>query len=184
MSIERHRQRRWRWSRSISIGVSLGLFLTLPAVSPAAAYSKTGCKWSSANVTYFANTTGDYLTAYHAAASGWHATDVNMSHNTSSRFIGTAHYWGFDGYAGWTNWQCNWLGNFNTVSSQLNKSYLDGYNATKKKIVALHEFGHGLGLGHSTAGGWPVMNSCPPCAYDGGTTGLTGDDISGVNSIY
>lgn len=60
---------------------------------------------------------------------------------------------------------------------------MDSYSAGKKALVAMHEFGHGLGLEHATSNE-SVMYSCPACAYNNGTRTLTADDISGVNSRY
>ena len=45
--------------------------------------------------------------------------------------------------------------------------------------VAIHEFGHALGLNHS-----PVVGSCMEAFYGGPRRVLHGDDIAGVTSIY
>src|SRR5207302_7221730 len=44
--------------------------------------------------------------------------------------------------------------------------------------VAMHEFGHTLGMGHSTA--FAAMQA----AYLGTRSGVTSDDIAGIRSIY
>jgi hypothetical protein len=45
--------------------------------------------------------------------------------------------------------------------------------------VSMHEIGHALGLGHSTAAG-AVMGA----AYPGTKTGLSADDIAGIRAVY
>jgi peptidoglycan hydrolase-like protein with peptidoglycan-binding domain len=45
--------------------------------------------------------------------------------------------------------------------------------------VAIHEFGHALGLNHS-----PVVGSCMEAFYGGPRRVLHGDDIAGITSIY
>jgi hypothetical protein len=45
--------------------------------------------------------------------------------------------------------------------------------------VAIHEFGHALGMGHST-----VTTAAMYAAYNGTKQALTTDDISGIRSIY
>jgi hypothetical protein len=48
--------------------------------------------------------------------------------------------------------------------------------------IAAHEFGHALGLGHSTTPGATMYPSTPPC--NTGLRSLDPDDIAGVRSLY
>ena len=48
--------------------------------------------------------------------------------------------------------------------------------------VAAHEFGHALGLGHSTVGGATMYPSISACSS--GARSLDADDIAGVVSLY
>jgi hypothetical protein len=45
--------------------------------------------------------------------------------------------------------------------------------------VAIHEFGHALGMNHST-----IVKACMYAAYGGSKQALNSDDISGIQSIY
>jgi hypothetical protein len=46
--------------------------------------------------------------------------------------------------------------------------------------VAMHEFGHALGLGQSSAGPWAVMWA----SYTGTKSGLASDDVAGIRNLY
>ena len=60
----------------------------------------------------------------------------------------------------------------------------DGTDSTSGEFdaitVGIHEFGHGAGIGHSTADGNPVMEA----VYEGGRRLLTGDDKLALSVLY
>ena len=56
---------------------------------------------------------------------------------------------------------------------------LIGANQIDLQTVWLHEFGHGLGLGHST-----TTDSVMEAVYDGPRRVLHSDDIAGITSLY
>lgn len=67
--------------------------------------------------------------------------------------------------------------------SQLNKHYCDNYADATKRVVWLHELGHGWGLGHVTATK-RVMYKSASGAYKAGVRALTSDEINGINALY
>lgn len=154
--------------------------------SSAKAYTTTGCKWASATAKYANNTPSPYSTAVSGAASAWTSgTDINWVTGSSGivAYVVAGNY-GASGYEGMTTWVCNWLGTYQSLNVQLNRHYMDSHNATRKKVVAMHELGHALGLNHSTASGYPVMASSASNSYLHGTTSLKADDIAGANFLY
>ena len=154
----------------------------------AAAYSHLPCRWPSSTVKYFPNTTGVYLTAYTTAASAWTgatvATLVHVTSYSSAQFNGVTGAHGNTGYDGQTTWTCNLLLQFSTVTVDLNRTYMDSYGATEKKVITIHELGHAMGLDHSTASGYPCMASSAGNSYNHGTTTVKSDDITSMNTRY
>ena len=163
----------------------LGLVLALSA-TPAEAYTTTGCKWASSTAKYANNTPSSYNTAVSSAASAWtSATDINWVTGSSGvvAYVVAGNY-GASGYEGLTTWICNWAGTYQNLNIQLNRHYMDSHNAARKKAIVMHEFGHALGLNHSSVRGYPVMATSPSNSYLNGTTSLKPDDIAGANFLY
>jgi predicted Zn-dependent protease len=154
----------------------------------AVAYSHLPCRWPSSSVKFYANTSGAHLTAFTSGASAWTgataATLTRVTSYSSAQFYGVAAYDGNTGYDGQTTWTCNLLLQFSTVNVVLNRTYMDSYGATEKKVIAMHELGHAMGLDHSTASGYPVMASSAGNSYNHGTTTLKSDGITSTNTRY
>ncbi len=73
-------------------------------------------------------------------------------------------------------------GHFESVTLALNKYYTDNFPTNKKRAVAGHEFGHGIGLGHET--GLVLMNPNIDYTYLYGIYTPQQDDIDGANALY
>ena len=139
---------------------------------------------SSASIGINVNTVSAYATAYSTAMSAWTpTTEVSITQDGGANWAAVSGHYGNTGRTGHTSWTCNLLYRRSSVASQLNRTYLDPYPAGKRALVAMHELGHGIGVGHSTVGN-PVMYHCSGCSFDAGTRTLTADDIAGANARY
>lgn len=161
----------------------------LVTAEPSSAYTDGGCKWSSSTLyldARYAN--GDYRTALTQATSNYTAaTQVNLyvSGSGNSFHAENASY-GANGWEGYTDWNCLNFGRKSSATSRLNMYYLDGSSVTtgRRKVVWLHELGHGLGLGHVPSIYHVMYQSASQAYLNGGVRSLTSDEIAGINSWY
>jgi predicted Zn-dependent protease len=176
--------------RRRTMGWFAALLVTLSVVavaSPAAAYTTTGCKWGSKNLTInYAATNGNFRTAFNFATTNYStSTDVELSTTTASgpSFTAVNTNYGATGYEAQASWSCP-IGT--TISAQVraNQYYLSGTEPqTRLKVVWAHEIGHALGLNHVSSV-TRVMYTRASTAYSNGVTGLTSDEIAGINALY
>ena len=170
------------------------------------AYVTTGSTWSSEQVPYYVNTANLDLpatsveTAVRSGADTWHLQSgaglrfsfVGQSSQTTTTYdgvnlvvfrnassgsaIATAYWWS----SGSRIVDADivfWDGAFRFFSGTTGCSggfYIED--------IAVHEFGHALGLGHSTTTGatmYPSVSSC-----NAGNRTLAADDIAGVRFLY
>lgn len=176
--------------------VSVLLFFTIVFLSFATsvfAYNNSdnhSCLWEDPeNISYkfIADTPTGYKTHLNNAVSKWEAkTDADLTITTNSaNFFGTFNE--DSTTMGRTVWTCKFFGLSNKISSSdagLNETYFDNStlsstNKEKLKLkVSLHEVGHFIGLGHSTATE-AVMKQGIYYYSD-----LFQDDIDGYNDLY
>lgn len=75
-----------------------------------------------------------------------------------------------------------------TAQIAINRFYADGYSVAKRQSPLAHEFGHALGLDHSSALSCSNMPVLQPLTSDRYDTCLINtprsDDIAGVNALY
>jgi hypothetical protein len=185
------------------------LLLSLPGVSMQA-YTINGPKWANPIVTYFVNSTNqDNLpgatatVAVRAGAGVWTAqsgANFRFSYGGNSTQPTTTND-GINLIVFRNEESPNGGGAIATTYTWYNSSgildadivFWDGafhfYAGTSGcsggfyiEDVAAHEFGHALGLGHTTVGGATMYPSISTCSS--GARSLDADDIAGVVSIY
>jgi hypothetical protein len=164
-------------------------------ISVASAYT-TQYYWSPGQVGYYIDSSVPkaYKSSVHAAASSWTNAGAAFDYIQSASPTNKVRYRSFGsgdqalGYCSWTRYP-----NSNRISSitiDLNSDYSSSWSTSSTcpsgkydvQSVLAHEFGHGVGLGHSTvstATMWPKTSS-------GSTSkrSLEQDDKNGIIAIY
>lgn len=170
------------------------LVLSLAIPSIAVAYNNMD------NVCWWYNPRGDYLRIYWkygpsiAVGGEWYwafagaddrwtntPTKVILSHSSSANNTADV-YWEEDNKGGKALIYCQWWPPFNMdrFDAKGNLRYSPDPNGetTWKGRVALHEFGHGLGMGHSTDPAAIMYKYALNVDYPGA------DDIAGLQAMY
>lgn len=178
--------RRYRFGvlTAAALAVTFGL-IAVPNVAHAHKYEAPS--WGNPNLRiYVATTSGEYRTAvYQAAANYSNQTDVTLTNTTAGgpAFSAAQVNNGADGYEGFTRWKAP-IGITIAAHSIANRHYLDAASLGRKKVIFLHELGHGLGLAHETKTTKLVMFTSGKTAYNHGVRSLRTDDINGINNKY
>lgn len=182
------RTRSRRGLRVLAItGALLGVLASVGVATPALAYVHTGCHWNTRTLRIdYRYVNGNFRTAMTSAKNNYNSATVlslSLVDTSGPSFSAANSNYGATGYEGYTTWNC--LGTVTTgAHSTLNQYYLSGSEPlTQLKVVWAHEMGHGLGLDHVT-GIHHVMYPSASAAYGDGVTGLTTDEVNGINSMY
>ena len=184
--------------------VSAAGLLTLFSGNPNA-YSLSGASWPQAEMSYYVNPANLDLPGSAASAAVRAGADVWLEQASAFRFI----YAGSSSQTTNTNDGINlvlfredssgsaiattywWYSSSRIIDSDI--VFWDGsfrfYAGSSDcaggfyiEDIAAHEFGHALGLGHSTAPGATMYPSAFTC--DSSIRSLDADDISGVRALY
>lgn len=165
------------------------ILLSLSLSVSVQAYNTFGWVWGTKNIKYYYDnynsTTGK--TTFSNGASAWSGLDATLSNSTASNY----HIYCTETDSGSDDWD-GMLDTYgwppNEAILYLNRSCTRTWNnANARKSVAVHEFGHALGLddnGYTRT----IMNAYTwggesRYGYYGITTPQS-DDISGINALY
>lgn len=167
--------------------VAIALSMLLSA-APARAYVREGCYWprvergQSIPWTNYATGHGSY--AFFNARDGWNATPTRVYiHGSGPNIQATNNDFGNTGWDGFTNYSCS-NGVFVTpVVVYLNVYYTYNYPDNAIQSVATHEFGHALGLAHSSSC-YTLMWYSTDRYFSCGIYTPQQDEINGLNAVY
>lgn len=169
-----------------------GLVLSLALGTQAYAYNNYDnppCKWpngSSVTVNYrwgsSINISGYWANGFRLGSDSWNngGTKVRLYYNSSSAAYADVYY-AADGKAGKTEIVCRIftigeMAEFHALGNTM--TLPDTYaNYDEIKRTGIHEFGHGLGLGHS-------YDTNAVMYYANWAMTPNGDDIAGLNALY
>ena len=190
-----------------AMAVALTVWVTMLGLDRLSAYVASGPRWPTDAATYFVNpanadvTPSAALAAVQVAASAWSLqsladiqlqyvgpTDGTTVQNNSKNEVFFSPESSGNAIAVCYTW---WNGSNQIVDSDI-KFYDGGFTFVTGTTgcsggmfvedVGTHEFGHFIGLGHSTVSGATMYPSIGYCSQEGRS--LHADDIAGVESIY
>jgi hypothetical protein len=180
--------------------VAAASFVTLAATAPASGYvlNPAGCKWAGfePQIGYrFESVTAPYITATYDADSARDATSAPgfFYEGSLQQVLVYDRYAGSNQPDAWVSGNCGsnkiWI---TPLTLTYNQTRVDAYSASKKKALAVHEFGHLYGLAHAPSHrdchnqvghaaqmiqGYEAVTLC-------GWTNPSADDVAGAVEVY
>ena len=193
-------------TRTRLVATALCTLLTIGALGVRVnSFTTMGHTWGTSQVVYYVNPQNLYVSdsaaiwAIQTAASAWHdqsGANIQLVYggttNGSSLTLNNKNEVFFrndsTGYIGETYWWYDGTGHLVDADIVLHESYTyfagsGCSNGIYIEDVAIHEFGHALGLGHSEVAG-TTMEPAMPGYCDTSQLTLEADDISGIRSLY
>jgi hypothetical protein len=169
--------------------VGLTALAAVAVASPAQAFEREGPHWPTSLLTI--DTSAVPAGGFHDALTSAAAEYTSRTHASVGTEDAIGSPWkaqvidaGDDGYEGYSTWRYD--GDLHTTSADmhLNSEYLDdSLPQDQLKVVWEHESGHVLGLAH-VPGIDHVMYPRASDAYQDGVSGLTADEVAGIDSLY
>ena len=176
----------------LSLFIAFSVMLMFSVINVVHAYNVFGCRWDSSTVYYFYdNYNSSRGKAYFdVGADGWDATDVNFTSGTAGNYniYCTETENPNVSWEGITEYSNSMGSIISPAIIQLNSAKSTTWNDNGAlQSVAIHEFGHALGLDH-VKNARVIMN---PYTWgensrygDFGITTIQADDINGANLLY
>ncbi|MFT2711581.1 matrixin family metalloprotease [Clavibacter sp. Sh2126] len=167
----------------------LAALAALAVAAPAQAFNREGPHWPTDRLTIDTSAvpTGGFHDALTDAAAEYTAlTDAKVGTEDAIGSPWTAQVIdaGDDGYEGYAHWRYDGAMHTTSADMHLNSQYLDDSLPRERlKVVWEHESGHVPGLAHVTDLD-RVMYPIPSDAYADGVTGLTDDEVAGIDFLY
>ncbi len=174
------------WFRRIGATAAAAMVVAIIATPMSAqAYTTTGCKWASSTIGIQAVTLISGYNNWSSSAATWDPSDMQYVSVSSAPYTVGLQDNGANGIDGTTTWWCTGGSTYKAESYlNSNASQAGSLSTGARQAIWVHEFGHGLGLGHSSAG--TIMYTCGRCTYNSysGRNTPQADDFNGANALY
>lgn len=170
-----------RWG-AVTLAFITSTALLVASAPSAGAYSHNAGRFGGSNLSF--TVAGSYADSWYNASANWtNLSDVNITYTSSpianiqGNSVARSDV-GWDGLASYPSvYNGVWQGG---VLVFLNTHFVAGYTQAKRNGVANHEFGHALGLGHSSNTAVLMYTNTPQRIYNLPQP----DDRNGVNAKY
>ncbi|BCJ64892.1 matrixin family metalloprotease [Polymorphospora rubra] len=189
------RTRTWRRAVGLATAALLGALSVVVIQQSANAYAFIGCKWNTSAVRYYVPSPLLSFPTWLNAGDSWAGLDASLTwinsnvhiHATNESRGNTVVWTGVTRHRGTLQDMPPCPGGIFTagqVEVVLNWTAISGYSNAQKQGVAAHEFGHALGLAHTTTTPIKLMYPYDSNRHSAGVTTPQSDDRAGINALY